>query len=450
MDFTAFNYTGALDPEYHANLYIERPEDQAVERALSEVGRKCVLVSLIGARQTGKTSLLNRLHAEKSATGSGWISIMVDLSELIEAESSEWYRQLAALCCVQLRQQGMELSDDEFEAACQLTAIPPFSARGWAALLSLACRKLPGTRQLLVLLDEIGSVPRPQWEHFFSTIRAIHQAAVRSPGGRPECRRLGMVLAGVFVPSHLINNSDKSPFNVSTKVYMSQVGPEPIRRFVQVFAEQGIACEADVVDSVYRWSGGLLYHVQRLCVEIAQRDDASITRELVEACVEGVALDDAYLSHILRQLGVNTVLANHARTVLARPLRSTRNVDATAMLEVAGVIRFDQQTKEWKITNRLCEFALQQYFAVEGAIVYPADEYTPYEHRLRGLLEMLGRGHPRYEEALVYQHRLIENITKSRFYSDTTDRRAERAEIANYLNELSLSTLHKTFAELYQ
>jgi hypothetical protein len=450
MDFTAFNYTGALDPEYHAHLYVERSDDQAVERALGEVGRKCVLVSLIGARQTGKTSLLNRLQAEKNAASSGWTSIMIDLSDLIEAEDDEWYRQLVALCCVQLRQQGVELSDEEFEVACQPTATAPFSARGWGMLLSLACLKLPGTRQLLVLLDEIGSVPRPQWEYFFSTLRALHQAAARSPGGRPECRRLGIVLAGAFVPSHLISNSDKSPFNVSAKVYMSQVSVEHLERFVQIFADQGVVCEAGVLESVYHWSGGLLYHVQRLCVEIAQHDDVTITGELVEECVEAVALDDAYLSHVLRQLGINIVLANHARRVLARPLRSTRNVDATAMLEVAGVIRFDQQTKEWKITNRLCEFALQQYFAVEGAIVYPTDEYTPYEHRLRGLLDLLSQGHPRYEEALLYQHRLIENITKSRFYSDTTDRRAERAEIANYLNELSLATLHKTFAELYQ
>ena len=76
------------------------------------------------------------------------------------------------------------------------------------------------------------------------------------------------------------------------------------------------------------------------------------------------------------------------------------------------------------------------------------DIYTPYEARMRELLARLGKDHPRYGEALVYQQRLEENLAAARRYDDPEDRRAERAEIVNLLNTLSLKTLGVAFNDL--
>ena len=43
------------------------------------------------------------------------------------------------------------------------------------------------------------------------------------------------------------------------------------------------------------------------------------------------------------------------------------------------------------------------------------DAFTPYESGLTRLLDWLGKDHPRYTSALVYQQRLQENITKPVF-----------------------------------
>ena len=77
-----------------------------------------------------------------------------------------------------------------------------------------------------------------------------------------------------------------------------------------------------------------------------------------------------------------------------------------------------------------------------------ASGIVDYEVGLRNLLVRLGTAHPRYNEALVYQQRLSENLTNSRLYGDTETRRAERAEIIARLNELSLSTLGRAFNDL--
>src|SRR5690349_12744658 len=110
MAATNFIFTGALDPEHHKHLYIERLEDVAIRRALARVGTECVLISLIGARQMGKTSLLNRLHAEYGASDIGWVAIKLDLMPLSDLDGEAWYRQFIALCCDRLQKAGVHIT----------------------------------------------------------------------------------------------------------------------------------------------------------------------------------------------------------------------------------------------------------------------------------------------------------------------------------------------------
>ncbi len=78
----------------------------------------------------------------------------------------------------------------------------------------------------------------------------------------------------------------------------------------------------------------------------------------------------------------------------------------------------------------------------------PDDVYSAYKVGLQRLLARLGRDHPRYAEALVYQQRLSENIAMSRRHGGTETLQAERSEIIEQLNELALSALDVPFCEL--
>lgn len=73
------------------------------------------------------------------------------------------------------------------------------------------------------------------------------------------------------------------------------------------------------------------------------------------------------------------------------------------------------------------------------------DEFTRYEIGCEELLRRLGKGHPRYTEALALQARLLENISQARQYGDTETRRAGRAQIADRLNHLALETFGTDF-----
>ena len=363
MGAAHFSYTGALDPDLHAHLYVERDEDHTVRQTLTRVGTECVLISLIGARQTGKTSLLNRLHHEYH--NHGWLTVQLDLSELSEFEGEVWYSQLIAQCCEQFQQCGLTISEHDLASAVIPSRIPPYTARGWSELLRMACAGVANNQRVLISLDEISSVPSQQWEPFFSMLRAIHQAA-SAPQKRPEYRKLGVILAGAFVPAHLINIVEKSPFNVSTKVYMSQVTPVAIRPLLQLLVHRGVALDQSIVESLHEWSGGLLYHVQRICDILSKSNPDPLTVAAIERIAQDICFDDAYLSHIVRRLHENQLLKRVTQRILKEPLQSNRNEDFIATLEVSGVIRYDPAIERWRIVNRLCETFLYTHIAMEG------------------------------------------------------------------------------------
>ena len=76
------------------------------------------------------------------------------------------------------------------------------------------------------------------------------------------------------------------------------------------------------------------------------------------------------------------------------------------------------------------------------------DIFTPYETGLAQLLERLGSDHPRYTDALVYQHRLQKNIAQARQYGDTEALQHEQAQIVDRLNRLALEAVGVSFNEL--
>jgi len=355
-----FITTGALDADLHRDLYLERPADGEVRRALMQVGKSCVLISLIGARQTGKTSLLNRLHAEYDTPNSGWTIISLDLMEISEDEGEIWYRQFIALCREQLKRSAIHLSNEQFEASCAPLSIQPYTARGWAQWLRLACQQLPTNQRLLVSLDEISSIPRQQWESFFSNVRAIHQAATSSSKS-PEYRRIGMMLVGAFVPSQLINIVEKSPFNVSTKIYMSPASIDKTWALLKLLDAKGIMLSDGMRDGIYRWSGGLPYHIQRMAALILSTYQGTSQLPNIDALAESIIVDDAFIGHIARQLQAHPSLIELTSRILSKPFKSGRNIEQIAILEIMGVIHLDSAKNECSIFNRLVQEFLRRY-----------------------------------------------------------------------------------------
>lgn len=76
------------------------------------------------------------------------------------------------------------------------------------------------------------------------------------------------------------------------------------------------------------------------------------------------------------------------------------------------------------------------------------DSYFLYQAGLHQLLDLLGPDHSSYDQVLVYQQRLSENISKARQNGDNPLLSSERAEIIRRLNGLAKAALGISFNEL--
>jgi len=76
------------------------------------------------------------------------------------------------------------------------------------------------------------------------------------------------------------------------------------------------------------------------------------------------------------------------------------------------------------------------------------DAYSLYKAATRELLNRIGQDDQLYSNALVYQHRLSENIEQSQLYGETDTHKAERNRIISELNKLALTKLGVSFNEL--
>jgi hypothetical protein len=77
-----------------------------------------------------------------------------------------------------------------------------------------------------------------------------------------------------------------------------------------------------------------------------------------------------------------------------------------------------------------------------------SDAYTRYELGFQKLFAQLHNDHPRYQDALVYQQRLMESISQARRFGDTPEHKADRAAIVAQLNELAAAALGESFSKL--
>jgi hypothetical protein len=76
------------------------------------------------------------------------------------------------------------------------------------------------------------------------------------------------------------------------------------------------------------------------------------------------------------------------------------------------------------------------------------DIFTPFEIGLEQLGAKIGQHHSRSGDFHSQEGQLLENIRRSRRFGNTAERRAERAEVIDQLNELALSIARVSFNEL--
>jgi hypothetical protein len=334
-----FKTEGPLGPD-ETHLYVERAEDGEVAANV----RSGDYVALIGARLTGKTSLLLRLR--RNLLKAEHVPVYLDLSPAKDAKQREWYSYLHDIIQQQLKRTFAELSIPSFDSPWSFHE----SLRGIST-------NLTSSERIVVLLDEVSAIPPSITGPFFSTVRAIFNERE----SQAEFGRYAFVMAGAFIPDKLVDDPKVSPFNIAEHIYMSDGEISDVRFLTEKLRSIEIDVSEEVSERIYHWTDGHLYLTQRLCSILEEIGERHPTVELVNRSVDEL-IGDKGVRRIYRKLDKNPVLQATAEEILtgAKRRRFNRATLIVTKLELIGLVKEDPDGY-CVIRNRVYRRALRRF-----------------------------------------------------------------------------------------
>jgi WD40 repeat protein len=258
-----------------ATTYVTRQADRDLYEGL-KVGDFCYLLN---SRQMGKSSLavrtMTRLKAEDIACA------FIDITEIIDQNITEekWY---AGLIKALLRQFDIGANFDLRNWLRErdfLSSVQRFSEFIETVVLAIPDRKF------VIFLDEIDSIIElgSIANSFFAYIRSCwNERAINS-----EYNRLTFAVLGVAAPSDLMQDRQRTPFNIGRTIDLTGFSFEEAKPLAT-----GLAAKTKnplaVLEEIWNWTNGQPFLTQKICQSIAELESpiaAGSEREIVDLAI---------------------------------------------------------------------------------------------------------------------------------------------------------------------
>jgi V8-like Glu-specific endopeptidase len=217
-------------------------------------------------------------------------------------------------------------------------------------------------QRVVLLIEELGALPRPSRFALANALRAIFQDRQRPT--RRMLTRLMVIITG-NTELYDLAYTEVSPFaNICETHYLVDLGETEAISLIQdglsmlnVPLDQSALLGA----STYRLVHGYPYLTQRLghALEIAFENGEQLSEDVLERTSEElITCGDPVLSHLHKVL-IEQDLLSAAQSVLNEKIRFSRLEEALARLELAGFIRPDN--KFWRVRNSLYAQAVKYW-----------------------------------------------------------------------------------------
>jgi WD40 repeat protein len=233
-------------------IYIERRADEQLLRLCREAAFAYILYT----RQVGKSSLM--VHAAERLAAEGVRSVIIDLNEIgTEVSLEGWY--LGLLDKIEER---LSLNTDIF-AWWEEHAHLGITQRLTLFFEEVLLKEI--AQPVVIFVDEIDTTLSLNFsaDDFFAAIRSLYNARAYVP----EFRRLSFVLSGVATPSDLIQDPQRTPFNIGQRVELTDFTYEEALPLAQGLGNGEVQA---ILKRILDWTGGHPYLTQKLCRAIAE------------------------------------------------------------------------------------------------------------------------------------------------------------------------------------
>jgi len=316
-------------------FYVQRA---AYEEVFSAINRPRAVVTVRGARQTGKTSLIMGAYADVKKGNDGLRAAFVDFQGLADED----FQSLSTIWRAVASQIAAQVDLDWDETQWRLAAGHDRNFSGFLDRIVFKASDKP----LLVCLDETERI-------FNSPLKTQFFASVRSFYGRgafdASWKSVRWLISTSSEPSFMIEDLTQSPFNIGLRVELHTLTPDEVAKLAE---RHGLALEAGPLNEIVDYLGGQPYLTHLLIYHLVRQDRPR--EQLFDARTAGGGVFREHVHRYLFQFQKEEDLADAMRSIVSGA--GCGDAKLAHRIESAGLARRDASGKVVPLCRLYAEF----------------------------------------------------------------------------------------------